>query len=68
MTMLLHNLASAVLGLDLNLSTAQGIWPDDWKESLKLQLKVEGKMAKWVGEISPRELKLTRKNQFVQYA
>ena len=68
MTMLLHNLASAVLGLDLNLSTAQGIWPDDWRESLKLRLEVEGKMAKWVREISPRKLKLTRKNQFVQYA
>ena len=68
MTMLQHNLASAVLGLDLNLSTAQGIWPDDWTESLKLQLEVEGKMSKWVREISPRELKLTRKNKFVQYA
>ncbi len=68
MTLLLHTLASAVLGLDLKFSTAQGVWPDDWKETLMDRLGVEGKMMKWVRELSPRKLKLTRKNQFVSYA
>ncbi len=67
MTMLLHTLASAILGLDLR-AAAKGVWPEDWKKTLMESLGVEGKMMKWVEELSPRDLKLTRKTGFVSYS
>ena len=68
MTTILHTLASALLGLDLKLATKQGSWPSDWKESLKEMVGVEGKMTKWVHELSPRELEFDGKSQFVNYS
>jgi len=68
MTTILHTLASALLGLDLKLANKQGAWPNDWKEDLKEMVGVKGKMAKWVHDLSPRELEFDGKSQFVNYS
>ena len=68
MTTILHTLASALLGLDLKLAHKQGAWPSDWKKNLKEMVGVEGKMTKWVHELSPRKLEFDGKSQFVNYS
>jgi len=68
MTIVLHTLASAVLGLDLKNACTQGAWPEDWKKDLMEILGVKGKMNKWIQELSPRELEFNGNKAFVSYS
>jgi len=67
MTVILHTLASVLLGLEYSEST-KGSLPKNWRDELDRALGVEGKASYWVHDLSPRELDFSEDRSTVWYA
>ena len=67
MTVILHTLASVLLGLEYSEST-KGSWPKNWRDELDRALGVEGKASYWIHDLSPRELDFSEDRSTVWYA